>query len=55
MIIFLDKYPLSHLSFEPDHLTDKNIYPSHSAFSIKIKDRGQLMGLNTNFTIGLQR
>jgi len=56
MIIFLDQdnYMLSRLSFEPDHILGKEVYPSHSAFSIKAKDRGQLMRINIKFTLSLQ-
>ena len=56
MIIFLDqnKYPLLRLDFEPDHVLSKEVYPSRSAFSIKAKDRGQLMGVNINFTPSIQ-
>ena len=57
MIIFLDKdnCPLSRFSFDPDYVLSKEVYLSHSAFSIKAKDRGQLMRANINFTLGLQK
>ena len=57
MIIFLDQDNclLSRLSFEPDYVLSKEVYPSHSAFSIKVKDRGQLMRANINFTLSIQK